>query len=175
MSMETNHPHLNDADVDASAGYEKRDVNVPVLLQFGFWMAVVLMITFVGMRWTFRYFEQAQPLGPTAAPFISGNPRILPPNPRLQAAPHQDLESYCAGQQEKVNSYAWVDRRLGVVRVPVDKAMDMVLERGLPARAGGSAPSTTNVTPAPAMVPGGADLQGPCGYLAPEMNGTAEK
>jgi uncharacterized iron-regulated membrane protein len=173
MSMETKHPHPHDADVDVSAGYEKRDVNVSALLQFGFWMAVVLFITFVGMRWTFNYFAKTQPLGPPAAPFV--NQRVLPPNPRLQVTPHADLEQYCAGQQAKVNTYSWVDRRLGVVRVPVDRAMDLALERGLPSRSGGGSPNPAIVTPPPAVVAGGADLQGPCGYLAPEEKATSEK
>jgi hypothetical protein len=173
MSMETKHPHLHDADVDASAGYEKRDVNVPALLHFGFWMAVVLFVTFVGMRWAFNYFGKTQPLGPPASPFI--NARVLPPNPRLQATPHVDLENYCQAQQEKVNTYAWVDSRLGVVRVPVERAIDLALARGLPARPTDAASSATTATPPPPVVAGGADLQGPCGYLAPEAKETTEK
>lgn len=181
MSMETKDPHTHGEPVDASAGYEKRDVNVRVLLQFGFWMAVVLVITFLGMRWLFGYFSSTQTLGPPASIF-SQNERQLPPSPRLQVTPHLDLETYCRGQQEKVETYAWVDRNARVVRIPVDRAVDLVLQRGmLAARSGSTTDGITNELPPPPVVPGGADLQGPCGYLAPEvgsastMSGTAEK
>ena len=78
-----------------------------------------------------------------------------------------------------MNAYAWIDQRLGVVQIPVDRAMDLVLERGLPARSGTTTAGLNNVVPTPATEPGGADLQGPCGYLAPpapsEPAGAEEK
>jgi len=175
--METKHPDPNDAHVNPEAGYEKRDVNVPGLLKFGFWMAMVLLMTFLGMRWTFNYFNRTQTLGAPASPFA--RERELPPSPRLQVTPHFDLQTYCQGQEEEVNTYGWIDQRLGVVRIPVDRAMDVILRRGLPARSGAAPAGSNYAIPDPATVAGGADLQGPCGYLAPsassEPSGAEEK
>jgi len=170
MSMETKRHEPDHPDVQA--GYEKRDVNVPALLKFGFWMALLLFVTFLGMRWTFNYFNRTQTLGAPASPFA--RERELPPNPRLQVTPHLDLQMYCQGQEEEVNTYAWVDQRLGVVRIPVDRAMDLVLQRGLPVRAGAAPAGSPDLTPEPPTVPGGADLQGPCGYLAPSASEPGE-
>lgn len=171
MSMETEHRNPHDAHGSAGPGYEQRDVNVPGLLKFGFWMAVVLVITFFGMRWTFDYFSRTQSVGALPAPFAAE--RQLPPNPRLQVTPHLDLQMYCQGQEQRVNTYGWIDQRLGVVRIPVDRAMDLVLQHGLPARPAQAPAGTTYATPEPATVPGGADLQGPCGYLgAPAPTGS---
>jgi hypothetical protein len=36
----------------------------------------------------------------------------------------------------RLSSYGWVDREAGIVRIPIDRAMDLLAERGLPARAG---------------------------------------
>ena len=59
ISMETKHPaRARRQPVDASAGYEQRDANITGLLQFAFWMAVVLAVTLVAMNWTFNYFKQ---------------------------------------------------------------------------------------------------------------------
>jgi hypothetical protein len=165
MSMETRPDSPEELRASQEAGYEKRDVNVPALLKFGFWMAMLLVVTFLGMRWTFNSFGKLQPLGAPASPFT--HERELPPSPRIQATPHLDLQNYCQEQEQQVNSYAWVDQRLGVVRIPVARAMDLVLQRGLPARSGAATAGPANVTPDPATVAGGADLQGPCGYLAP--------
>ena len=46
--------------------------------------------------------------------------------------PQQDLEQLRRKQQELLNSYGWVDRDAGVVRIPIERAMDLVGEKGLP-------------------------------------------
>jgi hypothetical protein len=174
MSMETKHPHPDDPGGEPGSGYERRDVNIRALLKLGFWMAMLLFITLVGMRWTLGYFERTSPLGPPASPFVST--RELPPSPRLQATPRVELKDYCEAQQREVTTYGWIDRRLGVVRIPIDRAMDLALERGLPARSSAQpAAGASIVTPEAASVPGGADLEGQCGYLAPETSGRPEK
>jgi hypothetical protein len=160
MSTEINDPKFK---ASVEAGYEKRDVNIRGLLQFGFWMAVVIVITLIGMKLMFNYFNRTMSLGPPASSFV--NNRQLPPSPRLQVEPHQELKDYCATQQKNVNGYGWVDQQSGVVRIPVDKAMEVVLAKGLPARSSGEAASASPVPVSPAFTPDPAGLQGPCGYL----------
>ena len=161
--MATRHPKP-DSPADRGAGYERADAHVHSLLQFAFWMVIVMAVVMVGMKWTFDYYGRALPLGAPASPLVAG--RELPPSPRLQVQPRLDLKDYCAAQQQEVNSYAWVDRSSGVVRVPVDRAMDMLLARGLAARPASEAPDgTAAAVAATPAVAGGMDLQGPCGYL----------
>jgi hypothetical protein len=172
--METKHPRPADSHGEPGSGYERRDVNVRALLKLGFWMAVLIAVTLVGMRWTFSYFERVEPLGPPASPFVTT--RELPPSPRLQATPRLELKDYCEAQQRELKTYGWIDRRLGVVRIPIDHAMDLILERGLPIRSSPQAPAGAAVMiPEPASVPGGADSEGQCGYLAPQPSGAPEK
>ncbi len=168
MAMETKHPPQQGPHGEPGSGYEQRDANLKALLQFGFWMAVVIVIVLFGMKWTFNYFMRTQTAGVTASPFVTQ--RELPPGPRLQAEPHQDLKTYCEAQQSEVNTYGWVDKRLHVVRIPIDRAMDLVLQNGLPVRASGPTGEAAVhvVTPIP---PQGADEEGPCAYLAPEISG----
>jgi hypothetical protein len=54
--------------------------------------------------------------------------------PHLQLAPPEDLKNFRAREETELNTYGWIDRRSGVVRIPVARAMDLVLERGLPTR-----------------------------------------
>ena len=163
--MATKKPQDN-APVDRGPGYEQRDANIGALVQFAFWMAVVLAVTLIAMRWSFDYFKKVTPLGPPASPIAGIATREIPPSPLLQAHPHQELVDYCTTQEQKVNTFGWVDRQSGVVRIPVDRAMDLILTRGLAARAAGDEPPTT--APLSAVVPGvpgGGDVQGQCGYL----------
>lgn len=175
MSMATKHPHTPDAPGGPGPGYERRDANVRALLQFAFWLAVLIAVTLVGMTWTFNYFKRTEPLGPPASPLVKPDARVLPPSPRLQVQPHLELKDYCEGQQAKVNTYGWVDQQSGVVRIPVDRAMDLVLTRGLPARSPAEAPAASSAVAAVPSVPGGADVQGPCAYLAPPSGGEPER
>jgi hypothetical protein len=169
--MATSHSRNDDVVVDPSLGYEKRDAHIAPLLQFGFWLAVLLVITLFGMKWTYDHFK-TESMGPPASPFV--NERVLPPSPRLQANPHQELRDYCADQQKAVNGYGWVDQQSGIVQIPIDRAMDLVLQHGLPARSSSPPPAnvpsysggpTVNAGTPP--VPGAPDVEGPCGYLAP--------
>jgi hypothetical protein len=171
--METKHSSKPNNPVDASAGYEKRDVNIRGLFQFAFWMAVVLLVTLVGMRFTFDFFKRVEPLGPAASPIET--PRLIPPRPLLQVQPHQELEDYCVAQQQAVGTYAWVNQSGGVVRIPVDRAMQLILERGLPAR---SASDAAAAGASPVMTPtvaGETDVQGQCGYLTEPTKADQER
>lgn len=145
-------------------GYERRDASIKGLTMFGFWMAVVIAATMVAMDFTLKYFNHEMPLGPGPAPFATE--RQLPPSPRLQVYPHIELKDYCAAQQEQVTTYGWVDQRVGVVRIPIDRAMDALLARGLPSRPAGEVP-TGAMAPAVStpIVSGEEDVEGQCGYV----------
>lgn len=168
--MATEHSHTPNVPVDRGAGYEKRDANIRSLLQFGFWMAVVIAAALIGMRFMFGYFARTMPLGPNAAPFATT--RELPPSPRLQVVPHQELRDYCAEQNAAVNSYSWVNESAGTVHIPVDRAMDLILQRGLPTRPPSEAP-TGPAAPAinSPVVSGEADVKGQCGYVSEPVSG----
>jgi hypothetical protein len=137
MSTETKHPLKPNHGAD---GYERSDANIGGLLQFAFWLAVVLVVSALGMKWMFGHFARVQTLGPPASPFE--NVRVLPPNPKLQVEPRAELEGYREADRELLTTYGWVDKHNGVVRIPIDRAMDLILQRGLPARpAEGAAPA----------------------------------
>ena len=163
--MATKESHGANVPVDRGDGYEKRDANVGALLQFAFWMAVVMAVTMVAMKFTFDFLKRVEPLGATSSPLVKEGARVMPPAPLLQVHPHQELVDYCAAQQEAVNSYGWVNQESGVARIPVDRAMDLIVSRGLPTRPAGEAPVGAPAV-APATVAGETDVQGQCGYLS---------
>ena len=62
-----------------------------------------------------------------------------PPEPRLQTRPEVDLKAMRAEEDQILHRYGWVDEGAGVARIPVDRAMQLLIERGLPVREGATA------------------------------------
>jgi hypothetical protein len=94
------------------------------------------------MVWFHGYLERREALEKTARyPLAAGRQRPLPPPPRLQTYPFDDIKDMRADQRRLLDRYEWVDRRNGIVRIPVERAMDLIAERGLPHRA--TAPAAT--------------------------------
>jgi hypothetical protein len=129
MSTSTKSEH---GENNPAVKFERRDVNTRTILIFVGVLFLTLLVTFVSMRGLFGYFSETQNLGPGASPF--DNSRVLPPSPRLQVDPAVDLDQVRQSQNEMLNSYGWADKATGKVRVPIDRAMNMLIERKLPVR-----------------------------------------
>ena len=61
--------------------------------------------------------------------------RPLPPRPRLQTYPFTDITALRTEERKLLDEYAWVDKNAGVVRIPIERAIEVLAERGLPHRA----------------------------------------
>src|SRR5262249_58533171 len=57
---------------------------------------------------------------------------LVPPEPRLQVSPAQDLREMRASEDARLNTYGWADQTAGVVHIPVEQAMQILAQRGLP-------------------------------------------
>ena len=113
-------------------GHERGDVSVRPLLIFLGLLAVGCVVALFLMRWLFNVFDAS-----ARARDLPGHPLAeeqVPAAPRLQADPPSELEAYLLQQEELQSTYGWLDPEAGVVRVPIDRAIDLVLERGLPVR-----------------------------------------
>jgi len=69
-------------------------------------------------------------------PLAAGQETRVPPEPRLQTHPREDLLALRAREDAVLNSYGWVDKTAGVVRIPIDEAIKLTAQRGLPVRQG---------------------------------------
>lgn len=52
------------------------------------------------------------------------------PNPQLQIYPPEDLAKFRYEEDEILNGYRWVDRKSGVVQIPIQQAMEITAKRG---------------------------------------------
>jgi hypothetical protein len=68
------------------------------------------------------------------------------PQPRLESDETTEINDFRVQEEQTLNSYGWVDQQAGVVRIPIDRAMALVAQRGLPTRpqAGVVPPSEVN-------------------------------
>jgi len=122
---------------EAPGAYETRDTNPQSLLRIGGVLMITVLLACLISLWIFRYFKRVQSLGPPATPFAEG--RAVPPLPQLQVQPAEDLEKFINQGNADLDHYGWVDRSRGIVHIPIDRAMDLLLERGLPTRPGAAA------------------------------------
>ena len=67
-------------------------------------------------------------------------PAPSPAAPLLQIAPRDDLAAFREREDQILNNYGWIDRTAGVVHIPVSRAMELLLQRGLPTNANNAGP-----------------------------------
>ncbi len=138
--------HSSHANVPPStSGVEEDVIDFKGVYGFGIGLAVVTIISHLLMLWMFK--------AEVAAVDASNPPRVyplavlqddrLPPEPRLQTNPKQDLADLRAAEVTVLTGYSWVDRNNQVVRIPVADAMRLTLQRGLPYRQDAAAPEAT--------------------------------
>ncbi len=110
--------------------HETRDASVRTLIHWGIGLAVFLVAGLVVAYVTFRYYTTQENAGPPASP-LESNVRTLPPEPRLQVNAPAELQQYLDRQNRILNSYGWVNREQGIVRIPIDRAMDLLIKKNL--------------------------------------------
>jgi protein SCO1/2 len=89
-------------------------------------VAIHLLAAGIAGLYNFIYQAPAEQL-PAASPAP-----VSPSQPRLQVNPNDDLQSLEATERAHISGYVWLDRESGTVRIPIERAMQLVSERGLP-------------------------------------------
>jgi hypothetical protein len=114
-----------------SGDHEHHDVPAGPILKFGLTLVILMVASFALVAWLFEWLS-SRPVVLQHSPMV--HPGELPPPPRLQVTPLRDLEALRKSEEGVINSYGWVDRDAGRVRIPVDRAMQLMVQRGFPVR-----------------------------------------
>ena len=134
--------------------HEHRDVDVVslftiVLILFiscGIILAIVAILVH-----SFSLKEPARTAGPANIPAAHVDEF---PQPRLEIKPGASLAELRAAEEADLNSYGWIDRNAGTVRIPIDRAIQLILKRGLPEVGAGKTPlSLMQARPAETATP----------------------
>ncbi len=117
---------------DSSGGYERSDAQFKPVAVFTVVLTLVVAASFAAMVWVFEVFDERETLA-DRLPHPMAQPSE-PPAPRLQRETSADLVAHRERERQLTTQYEWIDRTSGVVRIPVERAMELTLERGLPTR-----------------------------------------
>ena len=121
--------------------HEHSDVNVRGILMFGAALLAVAVIIHLFIWWLFDYFTVRATQADRSFPATVARParEPAPPEPRLQVSPSDDLREMHAAEDVILNNYGWENQSAGIVRIPIDRALQVMAERGLPVQ-----PQTTD-------------------------------
>jgi len=157
--------------VDASLGYERSDVGITGIVVFITALAVFVAVAGVlcygiGKVLNARMNKQDGPTSKwskTVDVRQLGNMPSSPelqnkmaevtqsfPTPRVQTDEgNQDIADLHAREDLLLENYTWVDESKGTVRIPIERAMELIAERGLPVAPAvqTAAPMTGDSTP----------------------------
>ncbi len=129
--------------------HETRDADVRKLAWMGVGLLSLIVFGFIVTELAFHYFVGQRPIKPPTALFTRGQ---IPPPPLIQEHSGLELQQYLKEQNHILNSYGWVNRKAGTVRIPIDRAMALLLQKGLPVRPPGQ---ITRSVSAPVSIPRG--------------------
>ena len=126
--------------------YERQDISARGIFYFiAGLLAATLLISFLlsGLyKILDKRFETRQPpVNPLAANVPKDTRQVPPqypetafPDPRLETDERTQLNSIRIAEERKLNSYGWVDEKAGTVHIPIERAMELLAQRGLPLR-----------------------------------------
>jgi hypothetical protein len=154
-------PDLNDPE----QRFEHRDVNIWAIGKVAIGLVLTTIASMLLVLGVFRYFEVEENAKqvPPAAGFTAGK---LPPEPRLLENEPANLQQYRAAENQVLNGYQWVDQKKGLVKIPIDQAIDQLVQKGLPARAQNGPQSAASSVSVPTASGLGPKMQRPGGPLA---------
>jgi hypothetical protein len=115
------------------AAYEHTDASVWTIVKFGVWLAIAAVIIHVGLGFMYAMFIERAKTTEREFPMATSEP-ALPPAPRLQQFPRNEMYQLRLEEDQKLHSYGWVNKDAGTVRIPIDDAMRLTVQRGLQSR-----------------------------------------
>jgi len=114
----------------ASPGYETRGGNVRGVFTFLVFLIVFIAVAALLCWGLVRHISRQNARAASAPPFAETGQ--APPQPELQVDPREDWLKYQKQQEQSLETYAWENRGGGIVRVPIERAMELLLKKGLP-------------------------------------------
>jgi hypothetical protein len=133
---------MSDKGHPGGSGYEQRDTQVRTLFWLLAGLLAALLVVALLMKGLYDHFAALENRRQPAPSTLAGTPSNVPPEPRLQSTPFEDLRRMRAAEDAALSSYGWVDKKAGIVRIPIDRALDLAARGGLAGDAAPVAPQT---------------------------------
>jgi hypothetical protein len=148
MTNETNH-----ANSAGHGNYERSDIGIAEVLYFLLALVVFGLIAHFVATGVFHFLEKRSEAEQTpVSPLVTNAPedtRHLAvdyrdylkqnfPAPQLEIDERNQLDKVRLDEEQTLSTYDYIDQKAGTVRIPIDRAMDLIAQRGLPVRAQGA-------------------------------------
>jgi len=144
----------NDTKPENSTGhgnYERQDLQASGILYFLLSLVVVTVLCMFGLKGFYVYLDHREKAGQSAVnPLVTnipvdtqhvgpGYPQTVFPSPKLEEDERGQLSGFLTSEENTLYTYGWVDEKAGKIHIPIERAMDLLIQRGLPLRAQGAA------------------------------------
>ncbi len=135
---------LGNHEMNGQGGFEHEDLSPRGVMYFMIGLAVAIVAIYLivfGMYHFLDTYEKTRQtaLSPMVAP--EADTRTVThadtqafPQPRLEENERSQLRQFIEQEDDKLATYNWVDKDKGIVQIPIERAMDLIVQRGLPIR-----------------------------------------
>jgi hypothetical protein len=150
MTDETKHGITN-----GHGDYERQDLQASGILYFLLGLAVVTLLCILALRGLFVFLDNREKAAqPPVNPLVTnipedtrhiapGYPQSSFPSPKLEEDERGQLNGIRIDEEKTLYSYGWIDEKAGTLHIPIQRAMDLLVQRGLPVRGQGAAAAAT--------------------------------
>jgi hypothetical protein len=131
--------------------FEHQDLKPAGIVYFFLTLVVVTALCMFGLKGLYAYLDHREKASqPEVNPLVAkvpedtrhvapGYPQSAFPSPKLEEDERGQLNGIRLEEEKTLYSYGWVDEKAGTVRIPIERAMDLLVQRGLPVRPQGVA------------------------------------
>jgi hypothetical protein len=137
--------------------YEREDLSPRGIFAFLIGLALLGVLIHFTLKGMYGYLDTYQkqhqpPLNPLVSQTENDSRKVSNadiarfPQPRLETNERLEINDFRLQEEKKLNSYDWIDQKAGIARIPIDRAMQLLAQRGLPTRPqpGAGPPSPVN-------------------------------
>jgi hypothetical protein len=118
------------------AGHETEDASVHGIVLTGVGVAIGAALIGLIVYGIFQYLAHNPVTTAPVNPMAETDRQQLPPAPRIEEHPSLEVKDLHEMEDSILSTHGWTDKSAGVVRIPIDRAMELQLQRGFPARKG---------------------------------------
>lgn len=123
-------------------GGSDREIDYKSVRRFSIFLVALVLAGLVLVGWLFSFLRKEIASNQIPAPPLAGAQETpLPPEPRLEGPPGPQLLALRAKEEAVLATWGWADKKKGIAEVPVGRAIEIVLEKGLPVRYGNPVPA----------------------------------
>lgn len=130
------------------AGRELADISISSLVHHGTYLVIVCVVVWFAMMGMFKLVMSRLAEGDAPVSSLARPAGEAPPEPRLLTNEPLNLQQFRAREDQTIGHYGIIDQAAGTVHLPIDRAKELLLERGLPVRGQAAAQA-----PAPPQTP----------------------